>query len=70
MSASSAIYDFRKSQRDCLISLPIHLSSVLITKPRQRLTWMFVSRVSMEDKPSGKMNGAWLRPAGSFWPAW
>lgn len=29
---------------------------------------MFVSRVSMEDKPSGKMKGAWRRPAGSFWP--
>lgn len=29
---------------------------------------MLVSKVSMEDKPSGKMKGAWWRAAVSFWP--
>lgn len=42
---------------------------MMIIKPQQSLTWMFVSRVSMEDKPSGKMKGVWWRPAGIFCPA-
>jgi len=68
MSASSDIYHFRKSQR--VAHLPSYSSQGIITiKPRQSLTWMFVSRVSMEDKPSGKMKGVWWRPAESFCPA-
>lgn len=41
----------------------------MATKPRQSLTWMLVSSVSIEDKPSGKMKGAWWRPAASLCPA-